>query len=164
MSHHATSCHVLPLMSRHATSCHVMSRHATSCHVVSRHVTSCHVLPCHVQPRHVTSCHVMSRLVTSRHVVSRHATSLHVTSCHVMSRPVTSMARWLSRWVPIPYRISGILSSINEYTTQVASPVQSLNCRCAVAISRLLSGVVYSRMKANHLACNVFYLFFFIFF
>ena len=77
--------------------------------VMSRHVTSCHVMS-----RHVTLCHVMSRLVTSCHVVSRHATSLHVTSCHVMSRPVTSchvMPRWLSRRVPIPYRISGISSS-----------------------------------------------------
>ena len=101
MSHHATSWHV---MSHHVTSCHschVMPRHVTLCNAMSRLVTSCHVTSCHVMSRHVTSCHVMSRLVTSCHVVSRHATSLHVTSCHVMSR-------WLSRRVPIPYRISGI--------------------------------------------------------
>ena len=116
---HVTSCHV---MSRH-----VMSRHITSCHVMSRHVMSRHVTSCHVMSRHVTSCHVMSRHVTSCHVMSR-----HVTSCHVMSRRKWrdghttnallstdffhtqliqirhNRVRWLSRRVPIPYRISGI--------------------------------------------------------
>ena len=115
-------------MSRHVTSCHVASRHVTSCHVMPRHVTSCHVMS-----RHVTSCHVMSR-----HATSCHVTSCHVTSCHFMSRHVTSNVAgrltinaslstdffrtqliqirhnrvlWLSRRVPIPYRISGKLSS-----------------------------------------------------
>ena len=107
---------------RHATSCHVMPHHVTSCHVKSRHAT---------WPRHVTSCHVMSR-----HVTSGHVTSCHVMSCHVMSRRKSrdchtinaslstdffhtlliqvkhNRVHWLSRRVPIPYRISGILSSL----------------------------------------------------
>ena len=104
MSHHVTSCHVMPRHAtscRHVTSCHVMprhatSRHVTSCHVMSRHVTLCRVMPrhvtsrhatsCHVMPRHAMSCHVMPRHVTSCHVLSRHVASCHVMSFHVESR------------------------------------------------------------------------------
>ena len=127
---HATSCHV---MSRHVTSCHVMSRHVR--HVMPRHATACHVISRHVTSRNVTSCHVMSRHVTSYHVTSCHVMSRHIMSCHVMSRRKSrdchtinaslstdffhtqliqvrhNRVRWLSRRVPIPYRISGILSS-----------------------------------------------------
>ena len=126
MLRHVTSCHV---MSRHATLCHVMLRHVTSCHVMSRRATSCHVRSCHVLPRHVTSCHVMSRQVMSR----------LTTSCHFMSRRKSrnghtntaslptdffhtqliqirnNRVRWLSWRVPIPYRISGIWSSLCYY-------------------------------------------------
>ena len=130
MSRHVTSCHV---MSRHVTSCHVMSRHVTSCHVMPRdvpHVTLWHVMSRHVISRNVTSCHVMSRHVTSCPVMSR-----HVISCYVISRRKSrdghatnaslstdffhtqsiqikhDRVRWLSRRLPIQYRISGIFES-----------------------------------------------------
>ena len=121
---HATSCHVMPCHVPHVTSCHVMSRHVMSCHVMSRHVTSHHVT---VMSRLARSCNVMPRHVMSRHVISR-----HVTSCYVISRRKSrdghttnaslstdfshmqliqikhDRVRWLSRRLPIPYRISGI--------------------------------------------------------
>ena len=132
MSRYVALCHVI---SRHFTSCHVMSRHVTSCHVMSRHVTSCHVMSRHVISRNVTSGHVTSCHVTSCHVLPRHVTSRHVTSCYVISRRKSrdghttnaslstdffhtqsiqikhDRVRWLSRRLPIPYRISGIWSS-----------------------------------------------------
>ena len=140
MSCHVTSRHFSHVTSRHVTSCHVMSRHVTSCHVMSHHVTPCHVMPrlatsYHVMSRHVISCHVTSCHVISCHVMSCHVTSYHIMSCHVMSRQKSrdchtinaslstdffhtqliqvrhNRVRWLSRRVPIPYRISGILSS-----------------------------------------------------
>ena len=133
MSRRVTSCHV---MSRHVASRPVPSRSVMSRHIASWHVTSCHVMllhvtSCHVMSRHVTSCHVMSRHVTSCHVMSR-----HVTSCYVISRRKSrdghttnaslstdffhtqliqikhDRVRWLSRRLPIPYRISGIWSSL----------------------------------------------------
>ena len=88
--------------------------HVTSCHVMSRYVTLCNVMVRPAMPRPATSCHVRSRLVTSCHVMPRCVTSCHITSCHVVSRHVTYchvMPRWLSRRVPISYRISGISSS-----------------------------------------------------
>ena len=131
---HATSCYVMP---RHATSCHLKSRHVTSCHVMPRHATSCHVMlrhatSCRVMSGqgHVTSCHVVSRHVTSGQAMSRYVTSRHVVSyrksrdCHTSNASLSTdffhtqliqvrhnRVRWLSRRVPIPYRISGILSS-----------------------------------------------------
>ena len=137
MSRNVMSCHIMP---RHATSCHVMSRQVTSCYVMSRNFTSCHVMPrhvtsCHVMSHHVMSCHVMSRLAPSCHVMPRHVMSRHVTSCYVISRRKSrdghttnaslstdffhtqsiqikhDRVRWLSRRLPIPYRISGIWSS-----------------------------------------------------
>ena len=125
-------------MSRHVTSCHVMSRHVTSRHVMSRHATSCHVM--YLMSRHGTSCHIMSYHVMSHHVTSRHVTSCpvmlrHVISCYVISRRKSrdghatnaslstdffhtqsiqikhDRVRWLSRSLPIQYRISGISSS-----------------------------------------------------
>ena len=134
MPRHVASCNV---MLRQVTSCYVMSRNFTSCHVMPRHVpyvTSCHVMSRHVMSCHVMSRHVMSRHVTSCHVMPRHVMSRHVTSCHVMLRHITSKVagpshdqrfivkffhtqiiqikqdrvRWLSRRLPIPYRISGI--------------------------------------------------------
>ena len=139
MPRHVTSCYVI---SRNVTSCHVMSRHVMSCHVMSR---LSHVMSRHATSRNVTSCHVMSRHVMSRHitschVMSCHTTSRHVTSCHVMSRRKShdcntinaslstdlfhtqliqvryNRVRWLSRRVPITYRISGILSSSFMYS------------------------------------------------
>ena len=136
MSHYVTSCHA---MSRHVTSCHV-----TSCHVMSRHVMSCHVMSCHVMSHHGTSCHVMSYHVMSRHVTSCHvmshlAPSCHVISCYVISRRKSrdghatnaslstdffhtqsiqikhDHVRWLSRRLPIQYRISGIWSSFSYW-------------------------------------------------
>ena len=141
MSRHVTSCHV---MSRHVTPCHVMSRHVTSCHVMSRHATSCHVM--YLMSRHGTSCHIMSYHVMSRHVTSRHVTSCpvmsrHVISCYVISRRKSrdghatnaslstdffhtqsiqikhDRVRWLSRRLPIQYRISGISSSFKILLT-----------------------------------------------
>ena len=130
MSCHATSCHVMSRHVPHVTSCHVMSRHVMSCHVMTRHVMSRHVTSCHVMSRLAPSCHVMPRNVMSRHVISR-----HVTSCYVISRRKSrdghttnaslstdffhtqliqirhDRVRWLSRRLPIPYRISGIWSS-----------------------------------------------------
>ena len=132
---HVTACHVMYLMSRHGTSCHVISRHVTSCHVMSchvmprdvPHVTSWHVMSRHVISRNVTSCHVMSHLAPSCHVMSR-----HVISCYVISRRKSrdghatnaslstdffhtqliqikhDRVRWLSRRLPIQYRICGI--------------------------------------------------------
>ena len=111
---HIASCHV---MSRHVTSCHVMSSHVTSCHVMSRHVTSCHVMSRHVTSRHVTSCHVMSRHVTSRYVISRrksrdgHTTNALLSTDFFHTQLIQikhDCVRWLSRRLPIPYRISGI--------------------------------------------------------
>ena len=136
MSRHVTSCHVTSC--HHATwctLCHVMARHVMSYHVMSRHVTSRHVTSCH-HARWCTSCHVMSRHVTSCHIFPR-----HVTSCHIMLRHITSKVadghatnaslstdffhtqsiqikhdrvRWLSRRLPIQYRISGIWSSYRQ--------------------------------------------------
>ena len=134
MSRNVMSCHI---MSRHAMSCHVISRQVTSCYVMSRKFTSCHVMPrhvtsCHVMSHHVMSCHVMRRLAPSCHVMQRHVMSRHVTSCYVISRRKSwdghttnaslstdffhtqsiqikhDRVRWLSRRLPIPYRISGI--------------------------------------------------------
>ena len=137
ITRHVTSCRV---MSRYValctscTSCHVMPRHVTSRHVISRNVTSCHVTSCHVMSRLAPSCHVMPR-----HVMSRHVTSRHVTSCYVISRRKSrddhttnaslstdffhtqsiqirhDRVRWLSRRLPIPYRISGIWSSFDYF-------------------------------------------------
>ena len=117
-------------MSSHFTSCHVMSRHVTSCHVMPRdvpHVTSCHVMSYHVMSRHVTSRHVTSCPVMSRHVIScyvisrrksrdSHATnaSLSTDFFHTQSIQIKhDRVRWLSRRLPIQYRISGIWSSFN---------------------------------------------------
>ena len=125
MSRHVMSCHV---MSHHVTSCHVMSRHATwctSCHVMARHVTSCHIPLCHVMSRHVMSRHVTSCPVMSRHVIScyvksrrksrdGHATnaSLSTEFFHTQSIQIKhDHVRWLSRRLPIQYRLSGIWSS-----------------------------------------------------
>ena len=117
MPRHATSCH---LKSRHVTSWHVMPRYVTSCHVMPRHVASCQVRPCHVMSCHVTSGQAMSRHVTSRHVVScRKSRDCHTSNAslstdffHTQLIQVRhNRVRWLSRRVPIPYRISGILSS-----------------------------------------------------
>ena len=128
--HVMSSCHVMYLMSRHGTSRHVISRHVTSCHVTSRHVTSCHhatwctschVMSRHVMSRHVTSCPVMSRHVISCYVISRrksrdgHATnaSLSTDFFHTQSIQIKhDRVRWLSRRLPIQYRISGIWSSL----------------------------------------------------
>ena len=107
--------HTRDLMSRHGTSCHVMSYHVMSRHVTSRHVTSCHVMS-----RHVTSCPVMSRHVISCYVISRrksrdgHVTnaSLSTDFFHTQSIQIKhDRVRWLSRMLPIQYRISGIWSS-----------------------------------------------------
>ena len=136
---YVTSCYVMSRnsrKSRHVTSCYVMSRnftlcHATSCHVMSHNVTSCHVMPRHVLHGHVTSCHVNYCHVVSRHVTLRHATSWHVMSRrksrdgHTTNASLSTVffhtqliwikhdrVRWLSRRLPIPYRISGIWSSL----------------------------------------------------
>ena len=126
MPRHVTSRHVMP---RHVASCcYVMSPKFTSCYVMSRNSTSCHTTSCHVLPRHDTS-------LMSRHATSRNVTSGHVTSCYVISRQKSrdghttnaslstnffhmqliqikhDRVRWLSRRLPIPYRISGIWSS-----------------------------------------------------
>ena len=105
MSRHVTSCHVMYLMSRHGTSCHVMSYH-----VMSRHVMSCHVTSCPVMSRHVISCYVISR----RKSRDGHATnaSLSTDFFHTQSIQIKhDRVRWLSRRLPILYRISGIWSS-----------------------------------------------------
>ena len=134
-SRHVALCRI---MSRHFTSCHVMSRHVTSCHVMSRHVphvTSWHVsrTSCHVMSYHVMSRHVTSRHITSCHILPLHdMTWRHVISCYVISRRKSrdghatnaslstdffhtqsiqikhDRVRWLSRRLPIQYRISGI--------------------------------------------------------
>ena len=130
-SRHVTSCHVIHVsrvMLRHVTSCYVMSRNFTSCHIMSRHVTSrlatsCHVMPRHVVSRHVTSCHVMSRHATSWYVMSRRKSR----DGHTTNAPLSTdffhtqfiwikhdRVRWLSRRLPIPYRISGIWSSFKN--------------------------------------------------
>ena len=114
---HATSCHVMP---HHVTSCHIMPRHVTSCHVMPRHVASCQVRPCHVM-----SCHVTSRQAMSRHVMSSHVMSCRKSrDCHTSNASLSTdffhtqliqvrhnRVCWLSRRVPIPYRISSISSS-----------------------------------------------------
>ena len=112
------------IMSRHVASCRIMSRHVTSCHVTSCHhatwCTSCHVMSRHVMSRHVTSCPVMSRHVISCYVISRrksldgHATnaSLSTDFFHTQSFQIKhDRVRWLSRRLPIQFRISGIWSS-----------------------------------------------------
>ena len=121
MLRHATSCHVMP---HHVTSCHIMPRHVTSCHVMPRHVASCQVRPCHVM------CHVTSRQAMSRHVMSRHVMSCRKSrDCHTSNASLSTdffhtqliqvrhnRVRWLSRRVPIPYRISGISSSLYVFS------------------------------------------------
>ena len=116
MSRHVTSCHVMPRDVLHVTLCHVMSRHVMSYHVMSRHVTSCHVTSCHVLPRHVTSRHVTSCYVISRRKSwDGHAStnaSLSTDFFHTQSIQIKhDRVRWLSRRLPIQYRISGIWSS-----------------------------------------------------
>ena len=138
MSRHFTSCHVMSrhVTSRHVTSCHVMSRHVTwctSCHVMSRHVTSRHVTSfhpatwctsCHVMshlspscPRHVLSCYVISRRKSRNgHAINA---SLSTDFFHTQSIQIKhDRVRWLSRRLPIQYRISGIWSSF-FYSTLV---------------------------------------------
>ena len=124
--HVMSSCHVMYLMSRHGTSRHVISRHVTSCHVTSCHViSSCHVM--YLMSRHVTSFPVMSRHVLSCYVISRrksrngHAinASLSTDFFHTQSIQIKhDRVRWLSRRLPIQYRISGIWSSF-FYSTLV---------------------------------------------
>ena len=107
---HVTSCYV---MSRNFTSCHFMPRNVTSCHVMSHHVTSCNVMSCHV-----TSWHVMSR----RKSRDGHTTnaSLSTDFFHTqLIRIEHDRVRWLSRRLPIPYRISGIWSSMYMYDTLI---------------------------------------------
>ena len=107
-SRHVTSCYVMYLMSRHGTSCHVMSYHVMSRHVTSRHVTSCHISP--LMSRHVISCYVISR----RKSRDGHMTnaSLSTDFFHTQSIQIKhDRVRWLSRRLPIQYRISGIWSS-----------------------------------------------------
>ena len=110
-SRHVTSCYV---MSRNFTLCHVMSRHVTSCHVLSRHVTSrlatsCHVMPCHVMLRHGTSCHVESRGTVTRPTLH---CQLTFSTRNSFELSMTVFVGWLSRRLSIPYRISGIWSSL----------------------------------------------------
>ena len=102
-------------MPRHVTSRHVVSRNVTSCHVMSRLAPSCNVMP-----RHVMSRHVISRHVTSCYVISRrksrdgHTTnaSLSTDFFHMQLIQIKhDRVRWLSRRLPIQYRISGIWSS-----------------------------------------------------
>ena len=89
----------------YVTSCHAMSRHAMSCNV-----TSCHILPRHVTSRHVTSCYIIS-LRKSRDGHTTNA-SLSTDFFHTQSIQIKhDRVRWLSRRLPIPYRISGIWSS-----------------------------------------------------
>ena len=154
MSRHFTSCHVTSchVMSRHATwctSCHVMARHVTSFHVMSRHATwctSCHVMSYHVMSRHVTSCPVMSRHVISCYVISRrksrdgHATnaSLSTDFFHTQSIQIKhDRVRWLSRRLPIQYRISGIWSSFYFFIHRSFS-------KTTQPILTNFSGIVYS--------------------
>ena len=106
----ATSCHIMYLMSRHATLCHVMSRNVT--YVMSYHVSSCHVMSRQATSRNVTSCHVMSRHGTSRRKSRDGNTtnaSLSTDFFHTQLIQIShNRVRWLSRRVPIPYRISRI--------------------------------------------------------
>ena len=161
MSHYVTLCHI---MSRHVTSCHVTSCHVmSSCHVMylmSRHVTSCHITSCHVMSRHVMSGHVMSRHVTFCPVMSR-----HVISCYVISRRKSrdghatnaslstdffhtqsiqikhERVRWLSRRLPIQYRISGIWSS---FFLNFIFFIQRSFSKTTGPILTKFSGIVYS--------------------
>ena len=125
MSRYVASCHVISrhVTSCHVTLCHVMPRdvpHVTSCHAMSRHVISRNVMSRHVMSRHVTSCPVMSRHVTSCYVISlRKSRDGHTTNTllstdffHTQSIQIKhDRVCWLSRSLPIPYRISGIWSS-----------------------------------------------------
>ena len=93
-----------------------MSHHVTSCNVTSRLATSCHVMPRHVVSRHVTSCHVTSCYVMSRRK-SRdgHTTNAPLSTDFFHTQFIWikhDRVRWLSRRLPIPYRISGIRSSL----------------------------------------------------
>ena len=145
MSCHVTSCHVMLrhviVMPRHVTSCHVMSCHVMSCHVMPRLATSCHVLPRHVTSCRATSCHVMSRHVTSCHVMSRHVMSRrksrdgHTTNASLSTdlfhtkliQIRHNRVRWLSRRVPIPYRISGRLYNL-VYAVMVNIYMRDIAC------------------------------------
>ena len=55
----------VPVTSVHIMSClisahHVMSHHRTSCHVIPLHIISCHTIAHHVMSHHCTSCQVKS--------------------------------------------------------------------------------------------------------
>ena len=105
MSCHATSCHVMHVM-------YLVSRHATPCHVKAYHVMSRHVTL-----RHVTSCYVIS-LRKSR---DGHTTNASLSTDFFHTQPIQikhDRVRWLSRRLPIPYRISGIWSSCIMYPFQ----------------------------------------------
>ena len=87
-----------------------------SCHVIF-HVTFRHVMSHHVMSRHVTSRHVTLRHVVSRHTMSRrkspdgHTANALLSSDFFHTQFIKirhNRVRWLSRRVPIPYRISGI--------------------------------------------------------
>ena len=108
-------------MPRHVTSCHVMylvSRHGTSSHVISRNVTSCHILP-----RHVTSCHIICYVISRPKSRDGHATntSLSTDFFHTQSiRIKHDRVCWLSRRLPIQYRISGIWSSFSYIILRIS--------------------------------------------
>ena len=101
---------ICPVMSRHATSCNVMSRHATSRNVTSCHVMQRHVMSRHVTSRHVTSCYVISR----RKSWNGHTTNASLSTDFFHTQLIQikhDRVSWLSRRLPIPYRISGIIWS-----------------------------------------------------
>ena len=72
-----------------------------SCHVMSRSVTSCHVMPHHGTSRrksrdgHTTNASLSTDFFHTQLIQIKH-----------------DRVRWLSRRLPIPYRISGIWSSL----------------------------------------------------
>ena len=72
-------------MSRHVTSCHVMSRHVISCYVISRRKS---------RDGHTTNASLSTDFFHTQSIQIKH-----------------DRVRWLSRRLPIQYRISGIWSS-----------------------------------------------------
>ena len=117
----------------HVTSCHVMSRHVMPCHVMSRLPPSCHVMPRHVMSRHVTSRHVTSCYVISRRKLrDGHITNASLSTDFFHTQLIQikhDRVRWLSRRLPIPYRISGIWSSFFCFVRFLVQGIHSNYCQ-----------------------------------
>ena len=86
----------VPVTSVHIMSClirahHVMSHHCTSCHVIPLQIISCHTIAHHIMSHHCTSCHVTPLHIMSGQIMSelRHSFIKYGYGCLYLSvRPL----------------------------------------------------------------------------